>query len=247
MREEYQDLLRDFIKAKCYKKIIEAIKSDKSCFELDFKELEKLSPELAYYSLDNFSDFSDTTIKLIKDMSLPIKNKAPLEPKIIKLPESHNLEIGNVRITQRGKLKCLKGKIKDVNPLSLRCEFLVYECSSCGTRIDVEQKDANPIKPLRCENCGQTKRFKEFDKKLIDSQIIIIEEPQTEETIGRMQNSIKVILEKDLVDPEHSYIIQKDKEICVLGVVDVIDTDIITGKKLKSSEYIIFANNIFAT
>ncbi|MDD5417916.1 MAG: minichromosome maintenance protein MCM [Candidatus Nanoarchaeia archaeon] len=244
MKESDIQLLEEFLRDFCYDKIIDAAKSDKSSFELDFKELEKFSPELADYLLDNFSDFSDTSVKIVDDMSLPVRNKEQLEPKIINLSETQKMQIKEIRAKHLRKLIWIDGLIRqasDVRPLST---LLVYECPSCGTLIDVEQKEAEITKPSRCGNCGRKGEFKMLDKKFVDTQRITVEESPEELEGGEQPKRLNVFLEKDLVNDKYQKMVTPGNRVNIYGVVREVPIILRTGGKSTRFDLIMWANNI---
>ncbi|MCW1310080.1 MAG: minichromosome maintenance protein MCM, partial [Candidatus Nanoarchaeia archaeon] len=238
--EKFEDFLKKFY----FKELARVVEEGRTSVNINFKELEKFSVEIADLLLEEPMKTLELFKRSIDAIDLPFEESKEIEIRFFNLPESRMVAIKDIRSKHIGKLICIDGLVRqtsDVRPVSC---LVTFECPACGTMIEQEQDERMIRQPFRCPNCGRKGKFKVIKRKFIDTQRIVLEEsPETLEG-GEQPRRISVFLRKDLVDPQ---IVKKTcpgSRVQVIGVVVEVPLPLKGGGESTRYDLMIEANNI---
>ncbi|MCD6575613.1 MAG: minichromosome maintenance protein MCM [Nanoarchaeota archaeon] len=230
----------EFINKRYLSELSRVINSGKQSIIIDFKELDKFDPELTDFLIENPED----AIKLFKSAIKRIEmvSDEDLNVRFSNMPESMRILIRDIRSKHIDKLISIEGLIRqasDVRPVST---VITFECPACGTKIDMPQT-GNVIKEPSVCVCGRRGKFKVIDKKLVDTQRIVVEESPEQLASEAQPRRISVFLTEDLVDPKIEKKTVPGSRVIITGIVKEIPI-IDRGAKSTRFDLIITANNI---
>jgi replicative DNA helicase Mcm len=239
---EILEKFEEFLRSRYIKELARVAREGKSSLEISFQELDRFDPELADLLVENPERVLEIWKQAIRALDLPLVKE--ITPRLRNIPDSWKLAIREIRSKHIGKLIAMEGLVRqasDVRPVSTA---MVFECPACGTLIEEKQRERRVKEPFRCPNCGKKGRFSLHEKKLEDTQRIVIEECPEILAGGEQPKRISVFLNGDLVDPEIVKRTCPGTKVRVIGVVKDIPLVLRTGGVSTRFDLIIQANNI---
>ncbi|MCL4399297.1 minichromosome maintenance protein MCM [Candidatus Parvarchaeota archaeon] len=245
MKSEFDTLLSAFVSKKLSEPLREILASNKGAVVIDFKDIDDFSPQFGDYLLSEPEEKLEELKQAIYEYNQTLK-ELDLEVRIRNLPENFHILIRQIRSKHIGKMVQVSGLIKvavSVKPVAVSINF---ECQSCGHITKVEQKEKTIKTPQICPNCGRKGRFKIVEKKLVDTQRIVLEEAPEDLEGGAQPEHIDVMLKKDLVDPKFERNIIPGNKVTVTGIITESPIFYPSGKKSNTSDIIINASFIEA-
>lgn len=234
--EKFEEFLDKNYKAELGK----AINEGQNFILIDFTELDKFEPELG----DFLVQAPDTCISLFEDALKHIEfvGDIKLNIRFHHLPEINTVKIRDIRSKHIGKFIAIEGLIRqasDVRPVAV---LAVFECHACGTKIEIVQKETILKEPSIC-SCGHKGRFKLVEKKLVDTQRIVVEEsPETMESEAQPRR-LSIFLTEDLVEPKFEKKTSPGSRITATGIVREVPI-IDKGTKTTRFDLMMHANHI---
>ncbi|HDD04958.1 MAG TPA: minichromosome maintenance protein MCM [Candidatus Aenigmarchaeota archaeon] len=238
--EEMFEELKRFVEREYYDELLKVVERGKRALIIDFQDLDRFNPELG----DKLLDEPEKVLEALKKVLKEIEPNYEVSPRITNLPETRFLMVKDIRSKHIGKLVYLDGVVRlasDVRPVAA---VIVYQCPSCGYMIEVKQTGKLIKKPSRCPNCGRTGRFDVADKRMVDTQRIVLEEiPELLEG-GEQPKRISVFLQGDLVDPTIVRKTAPGSKVRVVGIVREVPIYLRGGSKSTHFDLIVEANNV---
>jgi len=206
----FEQFFREFMK----EEIGRAASKGARSLPINFNELSKHSPELADYLLEHPDESLDAASDAVEKLSFVDKE---LTPRITNLPENEFVNIRNLRSHHIGSVVGVKGLIKRASEVRPEIVSAVFECNNCGDTYEKEQDSSNLKTPYKC-SCGN-RNFELIDKKLVDVQIVTIEEDPEQLQGAEHPRKIGVYLRDDLVDPEFQNRVVPGNKVLLSGVL----------------------------
>ncbi|MBD3311939.1 AAA domain-containing protein [archaeon] len=228
---------KSFITKNYGKKVSKAVKMGDSFF-IDFKELDLQEQELADELLNNPKETLQAFQTAYDELEFS------LIPRFINLPETNSIKIKNIRTKNLNKLIQIEGIVRQASEVRPASASIIFECPACAQKI-IEPQESNRVSsPKRCPNCGRMGKFSVVDKKLIDTQRLILEESPEKMEGGEQPQRINIILKDDLVDPT---IVKKTcpgSKVEVTGVLQEVPIYLRSGGKSNRFDLLIQANAV---
>jgi replicative DNA helicase Mcm len=239
MEDEVKEKIREFVEKNYYEKLVKTIEKGKKALEIDYEDLNRFDPGLADTTLDEPEEFFDALEGILLEFS-----DYGLKPRMINLPETNHLFIKDIRSKHINKLIMSEGLVRqasDVRPISA---VIIFECPSCGMLMEMKQNARAIKEPRRCTNCGRTGKFDTKDKKMVDTQRLVLEEiPELLEG-GEQPKRISVFLQEDLVDPAIVRKTAPGSKVRLIGILKEVPLVLRGEGKSTRFDLIIEANNI---
>jgi len=246
-KEEFIKFLKTFKdihgKLKYWDKVLDmTIKGERSIV-IDFPDLYITNPQLALYVVENPREALDYASQALKE--LVTNENRELAVKIDRfyvrfrgLPETVPIRrLGSEHIE---KLIQIEGVVTRMTPTMERLHKAVFQCTNCGTEIEVIQEGDTIEYPTEC-TCGGKPSFKLLlhKSKFIDVQKIMVQERPEEIPPGQLPRSIEVVLTEDLVDKA-----RPGDRVTIVGILTIKgERSVKKGSKL-TFEMRIEANNV---
>ena len=230
-----------FIEEKYEAELLEQSRKGKKFIVIDFQELTKFNIELSEILLDDPEDGLEAINIAIDQFDLPISH-IKYQIQIKNLPDSSKRLVAAKRSSDLNQLLSFEGIIRAKTKALTRKVSLKFECPSCGNIITVLQKDDKIVQPTRC-GCGRKGKFKELidGKTMQDIQKIELDE-LSENVKGTAQpQQLKVILTKELVDPEFTSKFNPGAKVRVNGILKELPIKQRNGSISVDSDYILEA------
>ncbi len=235
-------VFEDFFNTPKYKKALNelALKYPKKMsLEVDYKDLDEFSIELADELLERPHEVIKAAEKAVENMGILSVQGELLKPNVRfhSLPESNQVLIRDLNSSWINKMLSLEGVITKITTVKPKIRTAVFQCNSCERVYRIEQDEQNDVlsQPFQCA-CGK-KSFTLLveDSDFVDVQRAEIQEPLEYMRGGEQAKSITVRLSSDLTNK----FVAGDR----IEISGTLKLD--TGKK-KSSIYNIFidANHI---
>lgn len=216
---EYGEAVRDFeeyFSEKCYKKVASAVQDGEDSVVIDFQELDIFSPEATDYLRNNPSSALDAAEEGIKGVDI-ISNEE-LSVRIKNMPEEDFVKLKNLRSKHIGKFMPIEGMIKRASQVKPEVYSAVFECTQCGDLHEKEQDSSKLKSPYKCE-CG-SRKFEPEEKKMIDTQNIVLEENPESREGSEQPATLSVRLKGDLVDPDFQKKVVPGNVAHITGVIN---------------------------
>jgi len=207
---EFRDRLKNFFKKKYYAQLVQAATEERP-FVMDYAILDRFGPDLGDLLIALPETFFELSAKALEEMDLPGKVRI----RVTNLPEI--VMIRDLRSVHIGRFISTEGIIRKASEIRPEITSIVWQCPACGERIEVERRGTFIGRPFECA-CGNRKGFKEFEKKLIDTRWIVIEEP-FELTEGERPSQVTVLLAGDLVNIDGRTMTEPGNRIRVTGIL----------------------------
>ncbi len=212
-RSEFIARFKEFLHKKYYKEAVKAATEEKA-LEVDFKILDKYSPELGEFLLSNPEDFFEIVEEAVKQTELP----GPVNIRFMNLPEPINIR--NLRSKHMRKFLAVEGTVRKASEIRPEIMKVMWECPDCGETTGRERSGGIIPKLFECK-CGNKRDFKKVEEQMIDTRWITIEEP-FELTEGDRPSQVTIMLTEDLVSPEGRRLTDPGNRIKITGTLKEI-------------------------
>jgi len=221
---EFRDRLKNFFKKKYYAQLVQAATEEKP-FIMDYAILDRFGPDLGDLLIALPETFFELSTKALEEMELP----GPVKLRITNLPEV--VMIRDLRSNHIGKFISTEGIIRKASEIRPEIVSITWQCPACSEKVEVQRRGTFIGRPFECPACSNKKGFKEFEKKLIDTRWMVIEEP-FELTEGERPSQVTVLLTGDLVDTEARPLTEPGNRLRVTGVLKDIPKSKLFSVKL---------------
>lgn len=208
-------------------------------FEVNYKDLCQYDTEVVDSIFENPEDSikgAETALKQIYEMDVKLRfNRFGDYP-------SNTILISEIRSNIIGKLKSIKGIIKQasvVAPLVLSSKF---ECPTCGAIMIITHNSGIVRTPERC-SCGRKGKFLRINEEKIDSQRIVLQEDVESIQGNNMPKEIGVLLYEDLCQPDLNILLGQGNRIAVTGIIKDLTKFTPRGESVERA-FIINANSV---
>ncbi|MDY6788856.1 MAG: LAGLIDADG family homing endonuclease [Candidatus Nanohaloarchaea archaeon] len=181
---------------------------------IDFNRLSKHNSQLADSVLEEPEDGVAAAEDALEKMSFVDKE---LKPHFSNLPETDFVKIRDLRSHHLGRLIGIKGIVKRASEVRPELVSAVFECDNCGDTYEKEQDSSKVKSPYKCD-CG-SRSFELVDKKMVDVQIITIEEDPEQIEGAEQPRKIGAYLRDDLVDPEFQTRVVPGNKVRLTGIL----------------------------
>jgi len=115
---------------------------------------------------------------------------------------------------------------------------------NCGTIMSIRQVEKEQKIPTKC-TCGRKGGFKNIQKEMVDSQVIVVEENSDNlEDGGDQPKRLNILLQDDLTDPHMSKKISPGSRVKIIGRLKEVKLGTNVNKPLTRYDIAIEANNI---
>lgn len=179
-----------------------------------FNTIAKQHPDLADELLDTPYEALDAAKDALEKLSF--LDSIP-RPRITELPGSETVAIRNLRSHHIDNFIAIKGLVKRASEVRPELKSAVFECTNCGDQYEKEQDGTKIKTPYKCD-CGN-RNFDLVDKKMIDVQIVTIEEDPERIEGAEQPRKIGCYLREDLVDPEFQNNVIPGNKVELTGVL----------------------------
>ncbi len=197
--EKVIEKFEEFITKYYLEELSDVINKGENSLLVNFNQLDKFNPELIDFLIEKPFDCLELFKTALKRIEM--SSEAEIYIRISNVPESRRVLIRDIRSKHLKKLISIEGLIRqtsDVRPVST---IMTFECPSCGTQIDVRQTEDSVKTPHVC-SCGKKSSFKLIDKKLVDTQRIVVEETPEQLHADVQPRRLSIFLTNDLVEPK---------------------------------------------
>jgi replicative DNA helicase Mcm len=171
--------------------------------------------ELVLNDQETYERFLNTPEQVIAEMKQEKSFLFDSNELIIKdMPPSSTFKLSELRSKHLNTLVKVSGILKKVIQPTSKVESVLFECSNCGQRIQIQQKGVKLIVPLRCR-CDN-RNFNVITEHLTDIQEMEIEE-NMEEIGSKQPHKMRILLEGHLTDPNFSKF-QVGNKVDIVGI-----------------------------
>lgn len=211
---------------------------------VNFRELDVFDPVLTDLIIENPKYYFELFEKAAKEIE--IADESEFRIRFTNFPEDRIMKIRDIRSKHIGRLIAIDGLIRQASDVRPVATLAVYECPACGTQMEIIQNEQVMKEPSMC-SCGRKGRFKMLEKKLVDTQRIVIEE-STDRIGGDAQpRRLGCFLTEDLVEPRIEKKTSPGTHVCVVGIVRELPILERGGTKTTRFDLMMEANNIYTT
>lgn len=232
--------------------ILKVISEGKQSLIIDFKVLEqKFDYTLAHLLLEKPEEILFLAEKALEAfVERFVEEKREIKLRVKNLPETNIIRIRDIRSSHIGKLIQIEGIIKlssEVLPQVIALKFK-HEYRNrtnnfyCGEVFWYPQRTFNLEKPPVCPKCGNTGgKFVIVEKKYVDTQRLILEEPPDQLERGEQPRRVTVFLRGDLCEPKMERRTTPGNRVIVTGIVKELP---LKSKNTTLYELVVEANYI---
>lgn len=236
---------REFVDKYCQKELTNVIKKGKDSLQVDFSKLTMFNTPLA-------EELTVNPDEVIKDLEEAIKEANTLDPnkeikaRLFNFPKTHLIRIRNLRSKNLQKLIVVEGLIRQASDIRPKTVMTTWECPGCNAQLLVAQSDNKLREPAKCNQCSRKGRFRRKQDKLVDVQMLMIEEAPETLDGGEQPKRIRCFLAEDLLEPELEKSRFPGNKIKLIGVLKEVPVPLRTGGASTKYDIVIEANNIEA-
>ncbi len=198
--EKYAEMVarfKTFVLEKQKKRLHEAV-SQEQPFIIDFKALDKFSPELSGMLLEKPDLFFQAADEALGDIDLGTEGEYRIPVRINNLLDV--VGIRDLRSRHINRFVAAEGIVRKSSEIRPEVVSILWECALCGDRTMTKRQGMFIGRPFECAN-GHKGNWRHVEKKLIDVRWIVIEEP-FELTEGDKPSQVTIMLQEDLCDHE---------------------------------------------
>lgn len=196
---------------------------EEKLIKLDVLALAQFDLELSEYLIDNPYD----CIKCIETVLDEADRENP-RPEILiyNLPQSEERQINRLRTKDLGKLIYFKGVVSGKSKVLPKLKNILYECPSCGNRLNILQTSQKIKEPSRC-GCGRKGKFREIRKSFVDSLNLTLEELPESILPKEIPQRLLITIQGRLCEKEYNLYL--GSRILVCGVLEEVPIQIKNG------------------
>ncbi|MBI4168243.1 MAG: minichromosome maintenance protein MCM [Candidatus Aenigmarchaeota archaeon] len=242
-KEEISKKFVHFLREKYYQNLLETVRDGLQFLEIDFKILDEfdtpLSEKLLYQPEDTLKIFEQA----IKEIDLP--DTVEIKFRFRNLPEFACIPIRHLRSHHIGQFVSVEGTVRRSSEILPEIATTIWTCPQCNTRIFLEQNERAMKKPISCD-CGYKGRFELFDKKLVDTRWIQIEET-FESTEGEKPSQLNIYLRDDLTSPKMRPKTDAGNRLRITGILKEVTKVTQKGKRSVQLDILLAANHVETT
>lgn len=240
--QERIEKFRKFIDIFCEKELTDVVKKNLQSIIIDFSKLTKFDTNLA-------EEVIEKPVECIEDFEDAVKEANTLSDykinvRFVNLPKSHHVKIRNLRSKHLQTLIYVEGLIRQASDIRPKTVMTTFECPGCGAKLLVAQVENKLREPGKCNQCSRKGRFIRKEDKLVDVQMLMIEEPPESLEGGEQPKRIRCYLDTDLLDPKLEKRRYPGNKIKIVGILKEIPVPLRTGGQSTKYDLIIDVNNI---
>ncbi|MEA3514145.1 MAG: hypothetical protein U9R34_01580 [Nanoarchaeota archaeon] len=235
---------QEFFEDNYHAEILELIRKGNNFIIVDFVKLLNYDPDLSTFLLDYPDELIKAAEIAIEKFDLPSTMKN-FKVRFIKLPESQNIMISNIRSNHIDKFLVVEGVVRQKSDVRPQVTTARFECPSCGNVISVIQLEKAFKEPNKC-GCGRKGKFRLLSKEFVDAQGIVLEEASEDLEGGEQPKRMNVFLSRDLVSPLSEKKTNPGSRIRVAGVLKEVPVELRSGAKATRFDLIIESNSVEA-
>ena len=239
MQEDFLLEAKEFIESE-KRKIVRQIKKGQKSIIISFNDILEFSHKLADYLLEQPEEALATLGFALDELDIAKDAKI----RLVDLPKTQEIKIREIRSRHIGKLLVVEGIVRQSSDVRPQVVNAVFECPSCGNRIEILQLEKKFREPARCSNCGRKKGFKVVSKDLVDAQRIVVEESPESLVGGEQPRRISVFLKDDLVEPKMEEKTTPGSRVKIIGIIKEVPVPLRTGAISTRYDLVMEANNI---
>ena len=210
------DQFEEFFREQYSSQMAKILSEGKGHIKIDYQILQKFNTELADALIESPEESIQAAQKALENMS--VLEGLSVYPRFFNLNKEDCIRIRDLRSTHIGKLISVEGLIKRASEVRPEVVSAVFECVNCGQTYEKEQKSTELKAPYECSNCGQRK-FEIIEKKMIDVQVITIEESPEDIEGSEQPSRISGYLRGDLVDPDFRKRVVPGNKVVLTGIL----------------------------
>lgn len=180
-----------FIKDECRERVNEALQQEthRRSIVVRFDDIQRSDAALADFILDRPFEAFELAQAALQLVDTPLGTPQGVAVRVVGLPDTHRLNVSDIRIEHAGKLVSVGGVVQAVSPVVPRLRSALYLCMRCGAALVVPQ-DEHLVRqePLDCYEdqggCGRDTKFKLVvgthrgkRSDFIDNQVVVLQEP----------------------------------------------------------------------
>ncbi len=234
-KPEFVTKIRMFVEEKYKKELVKAINQEKPLV-IEFSVMDKFSPELADALLNSPSEF----LKLAEEAVEQIQMDFPVKVRFMGLPELTNIR--DLRARHIGRFLAVEGVVRKASEIRPEITHAVWECPECGDQMRSEAKGNFIYRPFKCK-CGNREGFKQIGTVMIDTRMIVLEEP-FELTEGERPSQVVVRLREDLVSPDGRRMSDPGNRLRITGELKEVPKGKLSSARL---DFFVEANHVQPT
>lgn len=238
--EEIIEKFQEFVTKNALDNLAKTINTGHASFYIDYCMLDKFDPEITDFASEN----PDRALELFSKAlgMIQIAEDVKLNIRFSNIPESKRVRIRDIRSAHIGRLIAIEGLIRQASDVRPVATLALFECPMCGTKIEVAQTEQTMKEPSTC-SCGRKGKFKLVEKKLVDTQRLVVEESPETLTADAQPRRLSVFLTDDLVEPKIEKKTVPGSRVVIIGMIKefpIIDH----GTKTTRYDLAMHSNNI---
>lgn len=239
--ERVVEKFEEFVSKHALDSLARAINTGQQSFYVDYDMLDKFDPEITDFVMENPTKGLQLLSKALQ--RLQIAEDVKLNIRFSNIPNSRKVKIRDIRSKHIGKMIAIEGLIRQASEVRPVATLAVFECPACGLQIEVVQNEHTIKEPSIC-SCGRKGKFKLVDKKLVDTQRLVVEESPESLSSDVQPRKLSVFLTEDLVEPKIEKKTSPGSKVIILGVVKEVPIIEHGGTKTTRFDLVMHANNI---
>lgn len=191
-------------------RILEEQADGRGVFRVDYTNLEKFNPELADHLISNPEEVLEAAKLALNQLAT---TESEMAVRFRNLPDYHEKKIRELSANDIGNLVKVPGIVLKASKTKPQLVNGVFECTSCGTRIEKSQDGGKLKSPYQCD-CGN-RRFEIIDKEFASSRILKLQEkPDSPD-----KKDIKVHVVGNMADEEYVQALKPGTVVRLTGIV----------------------------
>ncbi|MCD6495916.1 MAG: minichromosome maintenance protein MCM [Candidatus Aenigmarchaeota archaeon] len=227
-----------------YKKDLYKAAEDEKPLMVTYDKLDKRFGDLAQMLLNEPERFFEISRAAVDGIDLP----GPVTVRFTSLPESHIVNVRDLRSKHIGRLISVEGTVRRASEIRPEITAIKWKCMECDHIHVTPVKGTFISKPFRCGNmidgkACDSKSFEEEKKIMIDARWVTIEEP-FELTEGEKPSQVNVWLSEDLVSPDGRRMTDPGNRLKIVGILKEIPKGKLGSTKL---DFYLDANSVEPT
>lgn len=183
---------------------------------IDFFDIQNHDGNLADFLLNHPYEALAHAHEALKSVDVPgpdvpmPQGRARLTVRVTRLPDTHTIDVRDLRADHLGKLVAIKGLVKKVTEVRPRVQEALFLCSRCGNAVRMPQDEHLVLQePLECYEdqggCGKESKFKLVvgahrgqSSVFIDTQKLEVQEAPENMRGGEQPQRLELFAEDDL-------------------------------------------------